>query len=245
MINDPQRQAIELPAREGLSLCEAVTSVIYGKAVSVEQYQRGAEEHLSKIESQSSLGIFDKPTPANKQIAPDEQSAANEQSAKLSDLLERLREAAYAGRIKFRAIKDYANPADGPREIDPTYFYYWVVFNWPQDEIHLEDESSTVWSCVHLDCEQFQSLLREMDLELRDDVDRTGLQGRPPSIYLLLPEAERRLNAEQHPKGIGEFSRDLATWFEGTHPGKPPLRPRSIENAIREGWREHQKVCTK
>jgi hypothetical protein len=183
--------------------------------------------------------------PDNECNASGEETPAIEGIAKTEHLLEQLRQAAYDGRIKFRAIKDYANPADGPRDIDPTYFYYRVAFNWPQDEMHLEDESSTVWSCVHVDREQFQSLLREMDLELSDDVDRTGLQGRPPSIYLLMPEAESRLNAEQHPKGIGEFSRDLATWFEETYPGKPPLRPRSIENAIRERWREHQKVCTK
>ena len=76
--------------------------------------------------------MFDRPTPANKQIVPDEQSPAN---AKLNDLLERLREAAYAGRIKFRAIKEGEDPATGYRDIDPLYFYVKPFFNWSQDVI--------------------------------------------------------------------------------------------------------------
>jgi hypothetical protein len=245
-----KRQVIELPDRQEISLCEAVTTVIFGKAVSVEQYQRRAEERLSKIESESGLGFFDKPTPANKQIAPDEQSPANEQAAKLGDLLERLRAAAYHGRIKFRAIRDYANPADGLQDIDRVYFYYKVAFNWPQDEIHLEDESSTVWSCVHLDREQFESLLREMDLEPNqresaDPTDRTGVPGRPGSIYLVIPEAQRRLRAEQHPKDLIAFARDLAHWFKQTYPKIQPVQPTSLANALREDFRAHEKVCTK
>jgi hypothetical protein len=84
-----------------------------------------------------------------------------------------------------------------------------------------------------------------MGLELRDDVDPTGLPGRPSFVHLVMPEAESRLNAERHPKGISAFSRELATWFEQNHKLKRPLRPRSIENALRERWHEHQKVCTK
>ena len=42
---------VELPDRKEISLCEAVTAVISGKAVSVEQYQRRVEaELMSKIE---------------------------------------------------------------------------------------------------------------------------------------------------------------------------------------------------
>jgi hypothetical protein len=161
--------------------------------------------------------------------------------------LEALRQAAYAGRIKFRAVKGYANPADGFQDIDPLYFSYQVSFNWAQDEMfYPEDDSPTIWSCVHLDREQFESLLREMGLELEqpDDV-RTGLPGRPPSVHFLIPEAERRLNAEEHPESIGAFSRELATWFGENYRGKAAVQPRSIENAIRERWHEHQKVCTK
>src|SRR5262249_30873552 len=142
---------------------KAVTAVIYGRAHDVNEEHRRHEEYMGKIES----GSLHKPTPANKQIAPDEQPPANERTVKLRDLLERLHGAAYAGRIKFRAIKDYANPADGLNDIDPAYFYYKRSFNWPQDEIHLEGESSTVWSCVHLDREQFVSLLSSMGYSIR------------------------------------------------------------------------------
>ena len=116
------------------------------------------------------LGIY-KPTPANKQIASDEQPPANEQTVKLSDLLERLREAAYAGRIKFRAIKEGEDPASGYRDIDPLYFYIKPSFNWSQDVIfNREDESATVWYFVHLDREQFASLLKESGVTIQDAI---------------------------------------------------------------------------
>ena len=68
-------------------------------------------------------------------------------------------------RIKFRAIKEDGDPADGYKDIDPLYFYIKPFFNRPQDVIfHREDESSTPWYFVHLDREQFASLLRDMDV---------------------------------------------------------------------------------
>src|SRR6185312_16742911 len=108
MIHESKKQVAELPDREDISLCEAVTAVIFGGAINVKEYGRRDEKARSKIESESLLEMLDRPTSANKQIVPDEQSPAN---AKLNDLLERMRAAAYAGRIKFRAIRDYANPA--------------------------------------------------------------------------------------------------------------------------------------
>ncbi len=157
MIHESKRQVVELPDRKEISLCEAVTAVIFGEAINVKEYGRRVEEHLSKIEPESLLVIFDQQTPANERIPAGEKTLAN---TKMEHLLETLREAAYAGHVKFRAIKDYANPADGLKDVDPIYFYYKPSFNWTQDEIsYLEDESSTVWSCVHLDREQFASLL--------------------------------------------------------------------------------------
>jgi hypothetical protein len=251
MIPECKKQVIELPDRKEISLCEAVTAVIFGEALNVRQWSLRVEEHLSKIEPESLLGIFDQQTPANERIPAGEKTPANERIAPMERLLEALREAAYAGRVKFRAIKDYANPADGLKDIDPIYFYYKPAFNWQQDEIHLEDELSTVWSCVHLDREQFQLLLRQMDLESKqredaDETDRTGVPGRPPSIHLIIPEAQRRLSAEQHPKDLIAFGRELAHWFKQTYaPPMAPVQPTSLANALRKDWHAHKRVCTK
>jgi hypothetical protein len=259
-----KRQAIDLPDRKEISLCEAVTAVIYGKAVSVEEYQRHAEEHLSKIESESGLGFFDKSTPANKQIAPDEQPPANEQTAKWSDLLERLRKAAYDGRIKFRAIKDYANPADGLKDIDPIYFYYNRTFIWTQDEIHsLEDESSTIWSCVHLDRQQFVSFLQELGVSVQQNLDPrapqnvdaetpadlsdletsgTGLAGRPQSVRFVLPLAKKRLDAGDYPDTKTEFAKQVARDFAKAAPKAHRPTPKALVNnaAFSEMWRRRK-----
>ena len=168
MIQESKRKVVELPDRKEISLCEAVTVVIFGKAINVKEYGRRDEGRRSKIESESLLEMFDRPTPANKQIVPDEQSLA---TAKLNDLLERLRAAAYAGRIKFRAIKGGEDPTNGYREIDPLYFYVKPFFNWSQDVIfNREDESATVWYFVHLDRGQFASLLKEIGVTVQDAI---------------------------------------------------------------------------
>ena len=242
MIDDPQRQVIELPDRKEISLCEAVTAVIYGKAHDVNEERRRYQEYLSKIESKSLVEMFDRPTPADKPSVPDEQSPA---TAKLNELLKRLRDAAYAARIKFRAIKEGEDPANGYKDIDPLYFYVKPFFNWSQDVIFQDNQSATVWYFVHLDREQFASFLKDMDLEVKHEEgadERTGVPGRPSSIHLLLPEARRRLDAGQVPKSITVFSRELADWFKINYPRKMPLKPRSIENALRELWHAHKKA---
>jgi hypothetical protein len=212
---------IELPDRKEITLCEAVTAFIYGKAYDLRQ--------LDRVRS--------------------DEAPIKEHVAKLDDLLERLREAAYAGRINFRAIKEYGDPADGYRDIDPLYFYTKPLFNWAQDVIiHLEDETSTPWYFVHLDREQFASLLGDMDLEptQHEHADAgTGLPGHPSSIRFIEPEAARRLAAEQHPETITAFGVELAEWFKATFPLKAPVRPRSVANHFRKTFNAHKKICTK
>lgn len=236
---------VELPDRKEISLCEAVTAVIYGNALDVNKYQLFVEDappslELQKFEEQIGLVAH---YPANKRIASKEQIAGRDH------LLDRLREAAYGGRVKLRGRKDGEG---GFKDIDPLYFQHMPAFNWWSDEIcRREDELSPVWHFVHLDREQFQWLLKEMGLEpeQREDADptsRTGVQGRPPSIHLFIPEAESRMNAEQHPDTLAAFGRELAEWFKQTHvPSMPRLQPRSIENALRKHWHAHKKVCTK
>ena len=86
-------QVVDLPDRKEITLCEAVTAFAYGKAYDVRQFDlvRSAEAPIK------------------------------EHVAKLDDLLERLREAAYAGRINFRAIKEYGDAADGYKAIGPLF----------------------------------------------------------------------------------------------------------------------------
>ena len=146
-------------------------------------------------------------------------------------LLEALREAAYAGRVKFRAIKDYGPLADGLKDIETICFYYEPSFNWPQDEISsAAEETPTVWCCVHLDREQFASLLTGMGYSVRpssDDVQaklsiyKTGLAGRPSAMHLILPMAEARLDAGDCPRTKTELARQLVDQYKKEHPQGP------------------------
>jgi hypothetical protein len=239
MINESEKQVVELPDREEISLCEAVTAVIDGKALNVDEYHHRYMDWLSKQETDVLACV---------EVPVDKQTPANDRLTKTAHLLEALREAAYAGRIKFRATRDYANPADGLKDIDRVYFYYKRSFNWPQDEIScLEDGSPTIWSCVHLDREQFASLLREMGVSVEpqnNDIDvagkrktfRTGAPGQPTSKHLVLAEAKRRIAAREYPKTLAEFSRELADWLETTEPLAASMTAGTIENAVRKLW---------
>ena len=207
-------QVVDLPDRKEITLCEAVTALIYGKAYDLRQ--------LDRVRS--------------------DEAPIEERAAKLNDFLEQLREAAYSGRIKFRAVKEGDGAADGYKDIDPLYFYIKPFFNWTQDVIFRpEDETSTAWYFVHLDRKQFASLLGDMDVAAQQF--RTGLPGRPPtSAHFLMPEAQRRLDAEDHLKTITAFSKELAEWLKAKG---VPAKSRSIENAIRPLWHAHRRRCTK
>ena len=60
------------------------------------------------------------------------------------DLLERLHSAAYAGRIKFRALKNGEYPADGHKDIDALYFRQQRGFEWDCDRIWSRDPNRTI-----------------------------------------------------------------------------------------------------
>ena len=169
------------------------------------------------------------------------------------DLLERLHSAAYAGRVKFRAIQEGEHPEDGYKDIDPLYFSIKPLFNWPQDVIFQpENESSTPWCFVHLDREEFASLLRDMGVSVRQNLDdapgslktyNTGLAGRPTSIHLVLPIAQSRLDAGDYPDTLTEFSEQLADAVAKAEPLAHRMTPKAIRNnpKLRELWRARQK----
>ncbi len=198
MIDESKNKIIELPDRQEITLCEAVTAFVYGRAW--DEAQR------------LGLGLV------RMGIGPE---LTIEQSAKLNNLLERLNSAAYAGRIKFRALKNGENPADGHKGIDPLYFRQQRGFEWYCDRIWSRDHSTEDWYDVHLDRQQFESLLQEWGVSVQQSPDaadveggrktyRTGAAGHPTSIHLVMKVARRRLDAGDYPEFLTTFSEELA-----------------------------------
>jgi hypothetical protein len=230
MGHEPKNKPIELPGRQEITLSEAVTAFVYGRAA----------DALQRLGLRSArMGI---PT-----IEP---------SAKLKDLLERLQSAAYAGRIKFRALKNGENPADGHQGIDPLYFGQQRCFEWCCDTIRSRDcesdDSTEDWYDVHLDRQQFESLLREMGVSVTQSPDadvqgerktfRTGAAGRPTSMFFVQKIAQRRLDAGDRPESLTTFSEQLAAELKDTEPEATPVAPKTIRNnaELRELWRRRR-----
>jgi hypothetical protein len=235
-------QQIELPDRKEITLCEAVTAYVYGKA------RDPAQLHRDSLKEPADTGLEKVPRRQGKKP----QSRPATLSRKAEDLLERLQSAAYAGRVKFRAIKEYGDPAYGYEDIDPLYFYIKPVFNWSHDVIvQPENESSTPWYFVHLDREQFVSLLREIGVSVKQSpdadapgkvkTDRTGMPGRPSSKHLLLPLAQRKLDDGYRPESLAAFSEQLARELTNAEPWAVPMKPKTVANAVRKLWRAYQK----
>ena len=225
---------LKLPDRKEISLCEAVTAFVFGKANTLIQEMVDGE-------------------------------ATNEEnSAKAKDLTERLHSAAYAGRIKFRGLKNGDNPADGHRVIDPLYFSEPRGLRWGSDEIWVRDLSprhpkfksqppfTLDWRDVHLDREDFEALLQAMGVSVVQSLDAvapgkrktltTGMPGRPTSKHLVLEIARRRFDAGNLPSSLAAFSRELADALRNEEPQAAPMKAKTVCNAIREPWRAHQKL---
>ena len=208
-----------------MTLCEAVTAFIYGKAYDLRQLARDTPK---------------------------------EQIANAQDLLDRLHHAAYAGRVKFRALQEGDDPTTGYKDIEPLYFYVNPLFHWSQDVIvHEQCELSRPWYFVHLDREDFASLLRDMGVSVqqspdphRPDLDipgsqktvRSGAQGAPTSMHLVLQEAQRQLDAGNYPGSLTAFTEELANWLEVAEPKAAPTKPKTMRNnpKLRELWRRRK-----
>ena len=190
--------------------------------------------------------------------------ATNEEnSAKAKDLIERLHSAAYAGRIKFRGLKNGDKHSDGHRVIDPLYFSEPRGLRWGGDEIWVRGLSpehpkfkshrsfTWDWRDVHLDREDFEALLRDMGISVVQSLDadapadrktlKTGMPGRPTSKHLVLERARRRLDAGDYPPTLAMFSRELADELRREEPGAAPMTAKTVANAIRELWRGRHK----
>jgi hypothetical protein len=235
MIQKADSQQIKLPDRKEITLCEAVTTFAYGKASDALHY-----------------------------MVYDETEITEEQSAKAKDLIERLHEAAYAGRVKLRALKNGDNHADGHKLIDRLYFSEPRGLRWEIDEIwvrglspeHPKFESHRSftwdWRDVHLDREDFEALLQAMGVSVQHGPDAdvpgdqtiytTGLVGRPTSIHLVLLMARDRLDAGDYPDTQKTFSEQLAADFAKAEPRAPRMSPKAIRNnaEFRELWRRRK-----
>jgi hypothetical protein len=239
-------QLIELPDRKEITLCEAVTAFVYGKAYDLRQWRNRSNRSTEQIDF---LGLEQIHALTDRTGKGQETTElVDTLNRKAEDLLEQLHRAAYAGRVKFRAIKEFGDPADGYKDIDPLYFYINPLFNWPEDVIvHREDESSTPWYFVHLDREDFASLLRDMGVSVQQSLDpdvkgerktfRTGVAGRPTSKHLVRTEAQRRLDTGDYPESLAAFSEQLAAWLEVAEPEAAPMTAKTIQNNLRELWR--------
>jgi hypothetical protein len=225
---------LKLPDRQGITLCEAVTAFVYGKASDAVQQMLYGE------------------------------AGNEEKSTKAKDLIERLHGAAYAGRIKFRALKNGDNHTDGHRVIDPLYFSEPRGLRWNCDEIWIRDLSSEHpkfkskgsftrdWRDVHLDRKEFEALLQNTGVPVQQSADadgpgdqkifKSGVAGRPTSINLVLPIALSRLNAGDYPDTQTEFSEQLAEDLAKAEPQAPRMTPKAIRNnpKFRELWRRRK-----
>jgi hypothetical protein len=224
-------QQIKLPDRKEITLCEAVTAFVVGKASDGLQYM-----------------LYD-------------EAITEEQCAKAKNLIERLHSAAYAGRIRFRALKNGDNHADGHKDIDHLYFSEPRGLRWDCDEIWVRDLSperpkfksqswfTKDWRDVHLDREGFEALLRKMGVSVQQHSDadvpgdqkiyKTGLAGRPTSINLILPLAQSRLKSGDYPDTQTKFSEQLAEDLAKAEPQAPRMTPKAIMNnsIFKELWR--------
>jgi hypothetical protein len=225
---------LKLPDRKEITLCEAVTAFVFGKANDMVQEMLYGE------------------------------TGNEEKSAKAKDLIERLHSAAYAGRIKFRALKNGDNHADGHKDIDHLYFSEERGFRWDLDEIWVRDLSPERpkfkphrafrmdWHDVHLDREDFEALLRDMGISVLQSLDavapgklktfKTGGPGRPTSKHFVLGKARCRLDAGDYPSKLSVFSRELADALRNEEPDAAPMTAKTVANAIRQLWNEHQKL---
>lgn len=69
---------------------------------------------------------------------------------------------------------------------------------------------------------------------------RTGEPGRPGSSHLVKREFQRQVEAGVILPTLREQSEDLANWLSEKHPDAHPIKPRTVENAIRSAYNAHR-----
>jgi len=69
------------------------------------------------------------------------------------------------------------------------------------------------------------------------EVGRTGAQGRPSSMFLVVGEFERRADTGELAQSLREEARALVDWFKQTHGTLQPPTVKTIENKLRQLYR--------
>jgi hypothetical protein len=135
-------------------------------------------------------------------------------------------------------------------ELDHIYRLDSVEVYWNRDEIGYFD-SDGYWAecgerkiriyCADLDRE---FLLQDPTAQVSVPADppagsqhRTGTAGRPSPKYLAQREMERRANQRILSLGIAAEMRELCLWLKQEHPDAPPVKPKSLENSLRDQYR--------
>lgn len=77
-----------------------------------------------------------------------------------------------------------------------------------------------------------EQTLQDAPPAVQVEPDRTGAPGRPSSMHLVLPEAERRRSQGETHARVKDEAAALLEWFEKTHPGLPALTEKTIRNKI-------------
>lgn len=233
MIPDSDNQPIQFPDRNEITLCEAFTAFCLGKVVDAGEWFFLSELPVEVI------------------------------TLKARILIDRLQKAAYAELITFRALKNGERPIEGHKDIPHLYFSDTRGFAWNCDEIwsrgldpypkqHKPRPPHFMmdWHDVHLEREDFKSLLRDMGVSiphhsevniLNNEAIPTGAPGRPSSMHYVLKMVEARFNAGDCPRTLTEFSRQLAAALQTAHPHAPPVTPKTISNKLREQWNKRKK----
>jgi hypothetical protein len=216
---------VKLPDHEEITLREAVTAFVYGEA------------------RDASSG------PLYPSLASDA-------------LLQELDSAARTGRIRFRALRIGDNKY---QVIDPAYFNSRHELDWRKDEIQSwgpVDEQTGLegnvfgveWYDVHIDRQQFGSLLKNMGVDVGGNCDpktpepdvhengptyKTGAAGRPTSMHFALRIARRRLEDGDYPETKTAFAEQIAAELKATYPEAAPAKPKTIRQNpdFTELWR--------
>ena len=109
---------------------------------------------------------------------------------------------------------------------------------------HFIDRGKAPYRGVH--CEQIGTLyIKTRSVAPRTTTvtvsDRSGAPGAPSSSHLVKAEFQRRIDTNEMKQSLAEEAEVLSYWLAKTHPGLRPMKPRTIENSIRDLWREHKK----
>jgi hypothetical protein len=142
-----------------------------------------------------------------------------------SDPLDRIEPNSWARANFFRdGLVSFSGPLAGvpapgwePRRFSIEVKREHVMREWPSQSSHDNDTlSSTVSETTYT----------------------TGAPGRRTSRHLVEPEAKRRIAAGDIPKSLAEFARSLSGWLSENHPTAAPMTEKTIENRLRQLWRE-------